>query len=99
MRRISAHIGVTNFMVINKDGLPLYCSSELSKSKESQIKHIYELVIAARRMIRDVDPTDDLMFLRTGTGQSELLISPDKDFTVVVVQNVNPSKNSSNESL
>ncbi|CAL1541984.1 unnamed protein product [Lymnaea stagnalis] len=86
MKRITSHKGVSNMMVINKNGLPLYTTMEITDSTDTQIKNIHELAIAARRMVRDLDPKDDLMFLRTSSSTFELLISPDTDFTVVVIQ-------------
>merc|ERR1711936_812097 len=86
MKRITSHRGVKQMMIINKDGLPLKTNMEVTSETERQIMHIHELATAARRLVRDVDPTDDLMFLRTRSNNQELLISPDEDFTVVVIQ-------------
>jgi len=86
MKRIQSHRGVKQMMIINKDGLPLKTNMEVTSETERQIMHIHELATAARRLVRDVDPTDDLMFLRTRSNNQELLISPDEDFTVVVIQ-------------
>ncbi|XP_005111063.2 dynein light chain roadblock-type 1 [Aplysia californica] len=86
MKRIQSHRGVKQMMIINKDGLPLKTNMEMTPATEQIIRNIHELSIAARRLVRDVDPTDDLMFLRTRSKNDELLISPDEDFTVVVIQ-------------
>lgn len=86
MKRIQSHRGVKQMMVINKEGLPLKTNMEMSPATEQIIKNVHELAIAARRLVRDVDPTDDLMFLRTRSNKDELLISPDEDFTLVVIQ-------------
>ncbi|KAK0045687.1 dynein light chain roadblock-type 2-like isoform X2 [Biomphalaria pfeifferi] len=86
MKRIVDHKGVTQLMVINKNGHPLNMTLEMNEASESQVKHIHEFAIAARRVVRDIDPTDNLVFLRTSSDNFEILISPDEEFTVVVVQ-------------
>lgn len=37
-------------------------------------------------MVRDLDPTNDLAFLRIKSKQNEILIAPDKDFLLIVIQ-------------
>ena len=39
--------------------------------------------------VRDLDPENDLTFLRIRTKKHEVMIAPDKDFMLVVVQNPN----------
>jgi dynein light chain roadblock-type len=40
----------------------------------------------AKRLIRELDPTNDLTFLRIKSKQCELLISPERDNILIVVQ-------------
>ncbi|RUS88984.1 hypothetical protein EGW08_003231 [Elysia chlorotica] len=87
MKRITTHRGVKQLVVINKEGLPLRTfPAESGGLEDSQIQSLHELAGAARRMVRDVDPTDDLMFLRVCSKTDEILVSPDMSFTVVVFQ-------------
>jgi dynein light chain roadblock-type len=37
-------------------------------------------------MVRDLDPTNDLAFLRIKSKLNEILIAPDKDFLLIVIQ-------------
>jgi len=37
--------------------------------------------------VRDLDPTNDLTFLRVRTKKNEIMIAPEKDFTLMVIQN------------
>ena len=46
------------------------------------------LIDRAASLIKDIDPTNELTFLRIRTEKIELLISPDEDFTLIIVQNV-----------
>ena len=37
-------------------------------------------------MVRDLDGTNDLIFLRIKTKQNEIMVAPDKDFMLIVIQ-------------
>lgn len=37
-------------------------------------------------MVRDLDPTNDLSFLRLKSKLNEILVAPDKDFLLIVIQ-------------
>jgi len=37
-------------------------------------------------MIRDIDPTNDLTFLRIKTKNEEILVTPDKDYMLIAIQ-------------
>jgi len=43
-------------------------------------------------MIRDLDPTNDLSFLRIKTKNEEILVTPDKDYMLIAVQGPKPQK-------
>jgi dynein light chain roadblock-type len=40
----------------------------------------------ARNMVRELDPTNDITFLRIKSKQHEVLISPEKDSILIVIQ-------------
>jgi dynein light chain roadblock-type len=46
-------------------------------------------------MIRDLDPTNDLTFLRIKTRLDEIMVAPDKDYILIVVQG--PKENKTKE--
>lgn len=48
--------------------------------------NIASLTSKARSVIRDLDPQNDLTFLRIRSKKHEIMIAPDKDFLLVVVQ-------------
>lgn len=49
-------------------------------------KYISLLTKKAKSMIRDLDPTNDLAFLRIKTKNEEILVTPDKDYMLIAVQ-------------
>lgn len=48
---------------------------------------ISQLSDKARSVIRDLDPTNDLTFLRIRSKKNEIMVAPDKEFILIVVQN------------
>jgi len=40
----------------------------------------------ARHVIRDIHPMNDLTFLRIKSAYFEILVAPDEDFTLIVLQ-------------
>ena len=54
-------------------------------SAENIAKYIPILAHKARSLVRDLDPTNDLSFLRIKTKLNEILIAPDKDFLIIVI--------------
>lgn len=41
----------------------------------------------ARSVVRDLDPSNDLTFLRVRSKKHEIMVAPDKDFLLIVIQN------------
>lgn len=48
---------------------------------------ISSLADKARSVVRDLDPSNDLTFLRIRSKKHEILVAPDKEFILIVVQN------------
>lgn len=48
---------------------------------------ISQLSDKARSVVRDLDPTNDLTFLRIRSKKHEIMVAPDKEFILIVVQN------------
>ena len=63
--------------------------SEIEKSKEDiYAKVIPQLGREARSLIRQLDSKNDLTFLRVRTTEHEILIAPDKEFYLCVLQKI-----------
>lgn len=48
---------------------------------------ISQLADKARSVVRDLDPSNDLTFLRIRSKKHEIMVAPDKDFVLLVIQN------------
>ena len=62
--------------MISLTGLALKTNMPTTAATESTVTSLHQLGVAARRLVRDLDPTDDLVFLRTSTRSEEILVSP-----------------------
>ena len=51
-----------------------------------------KLAQSAENVARDLNPNDDLKNLRIKTSRKELIVSHDKDFIVIVIQEWTPAR-------
>lgn len=88
MKRLQSHKGVTGLIVIDKEGIPI--RSTLDNSTTVQYAGlITQLANKARSVIRDIDPQNDLTFVRVRSKKYEIIIAPEKEFLLIVIQNPN----------
>ncbi|NP_001177691.1 roadblock isoform X1 [Nasonia vitripennis] len=86
MKRIQSHKGVVGTIVVNTEGIPI--KSTMDNTTTVQYAGlISQLSDKARSVIRDLDPTNDLTFLRIRSKKHEIMVAPDKEFILIVVQN------------
>ncbi|CAF0955978.1 unnamed protein product [Adineta steineri] len=85
LKRIQEHKGVHGFLIINNDGIPIRTSLDtaLSQQYAALIKSLSD---KARSTIRDIDPTNELVFFRMRTKKHEVLVAPEKEYTMIVLQ-------------
>jgi dynein light chain roadblock-type len=68
---------------------PNEVKSDKEKLKEELFaKNIPQIGREAKSMIKQLDPKNDLTFLRIRTKGHEILIAPDKEFFLCVLQNM-----------
>lgn len=51
----------------------------------------------AKSLVRDLDPTNDLAFLRIKTRNEEIMVTPDKDFMLIAIQQPKATKDRRDE--
>jgi len=86
LKRIQAHKGVIGIIVVNCDGIPIRTTLDNSTTVQ-YASLLHKLAIQARNCVRDTDPQNDLTFLRVRSKKNEIMIAPDKDYMLVVIQN------------
>ena len=85
LERIKKHSGVEYILILNNEGKVIYSSSDQHDSK-TYADVITKLTTKARSVVRDLQPQNDLTFLRMRTKGKEFLIAPEKDYVLIVVQ-------------
>ena len=88
IKRIQSHKGVQGIVVVNNDGIPIRSTLENAVTVQ-YAGLVSQLVVKSRSAVRTLDPQNDLTFLRLRSKKHEIMISPDKEFTLVVIQDPN----------
>ncbi|XP_074014298.1 dynein light chain roadblock-type 2 [Numenius arquata] len=86
LKRIQAHKGVIATMVINAEGIPIRTTLDNSTTVQ-YAGLLHQLTTKARSSVRDIDPQNDLTFLRIRSKKHEIMIAPDKEYLLIVIQN------------
>ncbi|GFN93051.1 dynein light chain roadblock-type 2 [Plakobranchus ocellatus] len=85
IKRILAHKGVIGAIIVNNDGIPLKSTLDNSTSVH-YASQIHSLASKARAVIREIDSSNDLRFLRVRSSKHEILVAPDHDYFMIVIQ-------------
>ena len=86
IKRIQSHKGVKGVLIMNSDGIPI--RSNLSPDDtEVYAALISQLAMKSSSVIRSLDDSDELSFLRIRSKRHEIMVAPDKDYILVVIQN------------
>ena len=48
---------------------------------------INQLVDQAKNMFKEIDSSNDLTFMRLRTKKHEIMVAPDRDYLLIVIQN------------
>mmetsp|Transcript_4216 Transcript_4216/g.6219 ORF Transcript_4216/g.6219 Transcript_4216/m.6219 type:complete len:104 (+) Transcript_4216:14-325(+) len=90
IKNISEQKGVEGIVVVNSDGIPLRSNLENDiKVKYSSL--ITQLITKARNTIKNLNLSGDgqdneLTFFRLRTKLHEILVSPEKEYLLIVIQ-------------
>jgi dynein light chain roadblock-type len=86
LKRIQSHKGVKGVLIMNSEGIPI--KSNLSaEDTENYAALVSQLSLKASGVVRTLDESDELAFLRIRSKKHEIMIAPDKDYILVVIQN------------
>ncbi|XP_074646863.1 dynein light chain roadblock-type 2-like isoform X2 [Tubulanus polymorphus] len=85
LKRIQSHKGVIGIIVVNNEGIPI--RSTLDNATTVQYAGLlHALTAKAKSMVRDIDPLNDLTFLRIRSKKHEIMVAPDKEYLLLVIQ-------------
>jgi len=88
LKRVQSHKGVKGVIIMTFEGIPIR-STLSSEETESYSALISQLSMKAAGVVRTLDESDELAFLRIRSKKQEIMIAPDKDYILVVIQNPN----------
>uniref|UniRef100_A0A8C1WVY2 Dynein, light chain, roadblock-type 1 n=1 Tax=Cyprinus carpio TaxID=7962 RepID=A0A8C1WVY2_CYPCA len=81
---IQSQKGVQGIIIVNAEGIPI--KSTLDNSSTVQYAgNVHQLLMKARGMVRDIDPQNDLTFLRVRSKKNEIMIAPGKEMHTSVM--------------
>uniref|UniRef100_G1MEY4 Dynein light chain roadblock-type 2 n=1 Tax=Ailuropoda melanoleuca TaxID=9646 RepID=G1MEY4_AILME len=86
LKRIQSHKGVIGTMVVNAEGIPIRTTLDNSTTVQ-YAGLLHQLTVKARSTVRDIDPQNDLTFLRIRSKKHEIMVAPDKEYLLIVIQN------------
>lgn len=88
LQRIQKHKGVLGVVVVDANGQALHTNLDETLTKQ-YAELIPGLAALARNMVRDLDPQNDLEFLRIRSVKHEIMVAPKEDFTLIAIQDPN----------
>ncbi|CAE8736144.1 unnamed protein product, partial [Polarella glacialis] len=78
LNRIKTHKGVSGIIIVNSEGVPIRSSLD-SRQTLQYSALISQLAAKARSVVRDLDPQNDLTFLRIRSKKHEIMVAPDRE--------------------
>jgi dynein light chain roadblock-type len=85
-KRMNQLPGVHGYLVINSESGLAIRTSFSAEQTSHYVGLLHSFLIKTRSMIRDMDHSNELTFVRLRSLNDEILIAPDKEFTMIFVQ-------------
>lgn len=88
IKSVTNHSGVKGFIIVNHEGIPIRHSfDDNDRSLAIQYSASMQfLVMKAKSAIKNHDQTNELVFLRLRSHKHEILVAPEKDYLLIVIQ-------------
>ena len=85
LNRINTHQGVLGVLIVNDKGIAIRSTMGTDETIDtgSLIMNFQNTAIAA---IKKVHPDEEIVFIRIRSKQHEIMIAPDKEYTMIVIQ-------------
>uniref|UniRef100_A0A8B9G4U3 Roadblock/LAMTOR2 domain-containing protein n=1 Tax=Amazona collaria TaxID=241587 RepID=A0A8B9G4U3_9PSIT len=86
LKQIQSQEGVQGITVVNLVGIPV--KSTMDNSTTIQYAGLmHSFIMKSKSTVQDIDPQNDLTFLRIHSKKNEIMVAPDKDYFLIVIQN------------
>lgn len=83
---LSSNKDVVGGLVMNEEGAIIKTSMD-NKNAEKYANAVHEIVKTARTLFREVDPNDDITFIRFSLKKFNVMIAPEKSFLLIIITN------------
>lgn len=88
MTRTRLRDKVKGIVIANREGVSIRSTMQRAEDSSGLARIVTQLTEKARCCVRDVDPTNDMTFLRFRLKRQEILVAPGKDFYLIVQQGI-----------
>lgn len=79
-------MGLPHLTLFPHSGIPI--KSTMDNPTTTQYASLmHNFILKARSTVREIDPQNDLTFLRIRSKKNEIMVAPDKDYFLIVIQN------------
>ncbi|MEJ1278957.1 microtubule-associated protein 1 light chain 3 alpha [Cricetulus griseus] len=76
LKRLQSQKGVQGIIVVNTEGIPI--KSTMDNPTTTQYANLmHNFILKARSTVREIDPQNDLTFLRIRSKKNEIMVAPD----------------------
>ena len=95
--RIKNHKGVIGLLIVDENGKVLRTTMNTTNASSAEGprqlgQKITDLAKKARSVVRDIDPLNDLTFFRVRSRKQEIMVAPDKNLFLIVLQATMPNE-------
>jgi dynein light chain roadblock-type len=88
-KRIQSHKGVIGVVIINSDGIPIRTTFDNDLTVQYAAL-VSQFTVEARGVVKNLDPEDELKFVRIRSKKHEIMIAPEferqREYCLIVVQ-------------
>ncbi|XP_032991295.1 dynein light chain roadblock-type 1-like [Rhinolophus ferrumequinum] len=86
LKRLQSQKGVQGSLVVNTEGIPAQSSTDNpTTTQHASLRH--NLSWKTGSTTHETDPQNGLSFLRICSKKNEIMIAPDKDYFLMLIQN------------
>lgn len=88
LKGVTQHAGVKGFIIVNSEGIPIRHSfDDADRALSIQYAGLLQnMAMKAKSAVQALDSTNDLVFLRLRSKKHEILVAPEKDYLLIVIQ-------------
>lgn len=86
LKLILSQPGVTGYVIINHEGIPMKTSIPEESVAVQYAALLTRFVQKVKASVKAIDPFNDMKWARLRSDREEIVITPEKEFIVAVIQ-------------